>query len=214
MKIWLCAALLRVWCREQVGRCCKNVHCFLSQPFSALRQKCTLFLSITIFFSVVEIHTCTLFLGTTFSCSVAETYIVYWYSLFLLPGRNVHYFLVQPFLAPCFQASLHLCLGPLFLIYPYTWYIYIYMFCKDEYIYVYEYVLAHVNLRVCYFYVLVCLFFNFLFVVGCFFHRERERSALPHASLCNETVDIDRVTHNKFPLFIDNTSCPPQNLWK
>ena len=152
-------------------------------------------------------------------------YIISWYNLFLLSGRNIHCLLVQPFSTPWQKCTLFLgtafscsvfsgqpaslLRAPFFDLSIYM--IYIYMFCKDEYIYVYEYVLVHVNLRVCYFYVLVCLF---LFVVGCFFHRGRERSALPHASLCNETVDIDRVTHNKFPLFIDNTSCPPQNLWK
>ena len=56
-------------------------------------------------------------------------------------------------------------------------------------------------------FVFVCLF---LFVVDCyesvfFSQRERERSALPLASLGNKTVDIDRVTDNEFPLFIDNT---------
>ena len=88
----VCAALLSVWCHEQVGVCRKNVHCFLSQPFSALRQKFTLFLSITIFCSVAEIHTCTLFLGTTFSCSVAETYSL----------------LVQPFSTPWQKCTLFL----------------------------------------------------------------------------------------------------------
>ena len=67
---------------------------------------------------------------------------------------------------------------------------------------------AYVYLRVCYFYALflcACFCLSWIVMRVVFFHTERERSALPLASLGNKTVDIDRVTDNEFPLFIDNT---------